>query len=55
MIRITKKEMELLLSKGCKWHSDIHKTYSGHTTYYATTKPKVMNILNEVRGGNSND
>lgn len=49
LIKISKDEKELLLKEGCKWHSDIHKTYSGHPTYYLTESPNNLKKLEEIR------
>lgn len=38
IIKITKNEAFYLRSKGFKDKSDIHQTYSGHPTYYASEK-----------------
>lgn len=51
MIKISKEEKEILLEQGCKWHSDIHKTYSGHPTYYLTESPKNLAKINKIRNG----
>ncbi len=45
IIKITKNEAFYLRSKGFKDKSDIHQTYSGHPTYYASEKRSVMKAL----------
>lgn len=49
MVEITKAEKEKLLEMGCKWHEDIHKTYSGYSTYYLTESKWNMAKLNKIR------
>lgn len=46
MIKITKNEKDFLVSKGMKFGDMLHRTYSGHTTYYATEDPRVLKLLN---------
>lgn len=36
MIKINKADAMWLLDNGFKFKEHIHKTYSGHTTYYVT-------------------
>lgn len=49
IIKITKNEAFYLRSKGFKDKSDIHQTYSGHHTYYASEKRRVMKALKNYR------
>ena len=49
MINISKQEALYLASKGCKWQSDLHKTYSNNPHYFATTDINVMKLLNAYR------
>lgn len=49
IIKITKNEAFYLRSKGFKDKSDIHQTYSGHPTYYASEKRRVMKALKNYR------
>ena len=49
IIKITKNEAFYLRSKGFKDKSDIHQTYSGHPTYYASEKRSVMKALEKYR------
>lgn len=48
MIKISKNEKDYLLSKGCKWHSDIHASTT-RRHYYATENPKVNRLLNKYK------
>lgn len=49
LIRINKEEVNMLLSKGFKFGSDIHKTYTRYPHYYATEGVKVLGALNKYR------
>lgn len=49
IVKITKKEAFYLRSKGFKNKSDIHKTYSGNPTYYASETRDVMRALKKYR------
>lgn len=49
MIKIDKKEVEWLISRGAKWGEDIHRTYSKHKTYYLTESKLNMKLLKELR------
>ena len=48
MIKISKNEKDYLLSKGCKWHSDIHASTT-RRHYYATESPRVKKLLNSYK------
>ncbi len=49
LIKINKDEKDYLVSKGFKYGEIIHKTYTSHPTYYMTTSPKAMKVLNSYR------
>lgn len=49
IVKITKKEAFYLRSKGFKDKDDIHKTYSGNPTYYASETRDVMKALKKYR------
>ncbi len=48
MIRISKDQAEMLLSKGFKWHKDVMKTSARNTTYYACEKPEILELINKA-------
>lgn len=45
MIKISKRERDYLEKNGCKWGTDLHKTYSDGKTYYASETKKVKELL----------
>lgn len=49
IVLITKSEMEYLVSKGYRWQTDIHRTYSRHHKYYATESEKLTKDLLVLR------
>jgi len=49
LVKISKQEKEKLLEMGCRWHKDLHKTYSHHPSYFLTESPKNMAKLNKIR------
>lgn len=49
MVKINKKEMNMLLDKGFVFGADIHKTHTRYPHYYATEGSRVMKALNEYR------
>lgn len=49
MIKISKKECDWLVSKGAKWHDDVHRTYAKHKTYYMTESKRMLGLLEELR------
>ena len=53
IVKISKKEMEYLVSKGLKFgtnsEGDLHKTISNVKTYYLTESKYAMRLLNEYR------
>ena len=49
MIKIDKATRDYLEKHGCKFGSDLHRTYGKHKTYYATTSPKVMNLIEKFQ------
>lgn len=51
IVKISKKEMEYLVSKGLKFGNggDLHKTISNVKTYYLTETKYAMKLLNEYR------
>lgn len=49
MIKINKNERDYLVSKGFKFGSAIHRTYSHHPTYYVTENDRVLKILYDYR------
>lgn len=48
---ISKKEMEYLMKKGFKFHSDIFKTYSGANKYYCKDSGAINKALENYRNG----
>lgn len=55
MIKITKSEMEYMKTRGCKFPTDLHKTYSGNRGdhYYLTESFRNLNILKAFRERNT--
>ena len=53
IIKISKDEVEYLLSKGLKFgtngNGEIHRTFSNVKTYYLTTTSRAMKLLSEYR------
>lgn len=49
MVSITKNEKNYLENNGCKWKSDLHRTYSNVKSYYATENRKVLTLLEKYR------
>ena len=49
MIKIDKETRNSLEKHGCKFGNDLHRTYGKHKTYYATTSPKVMKLIEEFQ------
>lgn len=49
MILITKAEAAYLNSKGFKYGSDLHHTYTKHKKYYATEGMELLAMLNKYR------
>ena len=49
MFKISIDEVAYLLSQGYKHKDDIHKTYSGHSIYYATESAKLVQELSQYR------
>lgn len=47
--KITKDEKDKLIELGCKWHKDIHKTYTNHPTYFLTESKRNMQLLDKIR------
>ena len=48
VIKINKKEVDYLLSQGFNFPDHLHKTHSGHPTYYVTEN-KAYEALKKYR------
>lgn len=47
MIKINKKMRDYLEKNGCKFGSELCRTYGKHKTYYATESKKVLRLIEE--------
>ncbi len=51
LIKISKREKEVLLTKGCVFHKDIHKTYTRYPHYYLTESARNLKLIYQIRNG----
>lgn len=49
MVKITANEKDYLISKGCKWGEEVHRTFSNKKTYYLTESPRLLKMLDNYR------